>query len=65
MKGKAKKKTIVVVSGKNVRFDAKSYDLLKVYCKEKGYRLGAFCEIGALEKMKSEVLKSVTTNNIK
>lgn len=45
--------------GKNIRFSDKSYDLLKAFCDKKGYKLGSFCEIGALDKMKTE-----STNNL-
>lgn len=54
-----KEKVKKVTTGKNVRIDTKSYDLLVTYCKGKGYKLGAFCEIGALEKMKNEVNSSL------
>lgn len=40
---------------KNVRISNKSHQLLVNFCKEKGYNLGAFCEIGALDKMRNEV----------
>ncbi len=50
-----KKKKLI---GKNVRISDKSHKLLAVYCKKKGYNLGAFCEMGALEKMKTEVVAS-------
>lgn len=45
--------------GKNVRINAKSFDLLKKFCDEKGYKIGVFFEIGALDKMKNEVVNSI------
>jgi hypothetical protein len=44
--------------GKNVRISTKSHELLMKFCVKKGYNLGAFCEIGALDKMKNEVIAS-------
>lgn len=42
-------------SGRNVRINDKSYKLIKNYCDKKGYRIGVFFELGALEKMRAEV----------
>ncbi len=54
-----KKKSLPVkLVGKNVRISNKSHELLSTYCKDKGYNLGAFCEIGALAKMQGEVLQN-------
>ena len=46
-----------VIKGKNVRFNDDSYDLVKVFCDERGYKLGLFCEIAALYRMKEESKK--------
>lgn len=51
--------SIVKEKGKNITINSKSHELLKNFCKSKGYNLGAFCEIGALAKMQSEVTNSV------
>lgn len=48
--------------GKNVRISDKSHKLLAVHCKKKGYNLGAFCEIGALDKMRNEATSILATN---
>lgn len=53
--GKIVKKT----NGKNIRFSEKSHKLLSNFCRKKGYMLGTFCEIAALDKMKNEA-----TNNL-
>lgn len=52
-------KEIKIAKGKNIRFSDKSHKLLSAYCRTKGYNLGAFCEIGALDRMKLDA-----TNNI-
>lgn len=43
-----------IAKGKNIRFSDKSHKMLSVWCDKKGYKLGSFCEIAALEKMKNE-----------
>jgi len=48
------KKDLKKKAGKNIRFSEKSHRLLNVFCEKKGYKLGSFCEIAALDKMKNE-----------
>ncbi len=47
-------KEIKVQKGKNVRISDKSHKTLAAYCKKKGYNLGAFCDKGAINQMKTE-----------
>ena len=49
-----KKKIVPKLKGKNIRFSDESHRLLNISCDKKGYKLGSFCEIAALEKMKNE-----------
>ena len=44
----------IAVSGKNVRISKAGHEILQDYCKSRGYTLGAFCEIAALNKMNKE-----------
>ncbi len=46
-----KKKTY---DGINVRFTDKAFKVVKAFCDVKGYKIGAFCEIAALDKVKIE-----------
>lgn len=48
-------KEVKVTKGKNIRFTDKSHSTLVKFCRKKGYHLGAFCELGALEKMRNEI----------
>ena len=43
--------------GRNIRISDDSYIQLKDFCLEKGYKLGVFCDIAAVERMKSELKK--------
>lgn len=54
-----KKKLIKNGKGKNIRFSDDGHKILNIFCDEKGYKLGSFCEIAALEKMRVE-----STNNL-
>lgn len=49
---KVKKK--VTKKGKNVRFTDDAYEVLKSFCSSRGYKLGKFCELGAISKMNNE-----------
>lgn len=59
MPQKKPRKKIKTYAGKNIRFSDDAFKLLKVFTDEKGYRLGSFCEIAALEKMKSESINNL------
>ena len=54
MEKKTNTKPTISPEGKNIRISSKSHALLLAFCKKRGYTLGAFCEIGALDKMKNE-----------
>jgi len=56
---KTVKKALLNSKGKNIRFSEGGHKLLVGFCKKNGYNLGSFCEIGAMEKMRLEVLKKV------
>lgn len=45
--------------GKNVRIKTPSHDLVSAFCKEKGFVLGTFFELAALEKMERESAKNL------
>lgn len=45
----------VEIADKNIRFSGKSHQLLSDFCRKKGYKLGSFCEIAALNKMSGEI----------
>lgn len=45
--------------GKNVRFSDNGHKLLVAFCKKKGYNIGSFCEIAAMDKIKVETIASV------
>lgn len=47
-------KEIKINKGKNIRFSDESHKRLSEYCRLKGYNLGAFCEMGALQRMETE-----------
>ena len=49
---KANKKP--VDRGHNIRFKEEVYRVLKEFTSLKGYKLGSFCEIAAMDKMKKE-----------
>lgn len=44
----------LIIDGKGIKFSDKGHAVLSKYCKINGYKLGAFCQIAALEKMKIE-----------
>lgn len=48
-----------ITKGKNIRFSDKAHKLLVNFCKKKGYNLGSFCEIAAMEKIKTESTKNL------
>jgi hypothetical protein len=39
--------------GTNIRFKDEAHITIKNFCDKNGYNIGAFCEIAALEKIKS------------
>jgi len=43
----------------NVKLAETTYNIIKSFCKEKGFKIGAFCEIAATEKIQKE-----TTNGL-
>ena len=45
--------------GKNIRFSDKAHKLLVNFCKKNGYNLGSFCEIAALDRVKTESTKNL------
>jgi Cys-tRNA synthase (O-phospho-L-seryl-tRNA:Cys-tRNA synthase) len=57
----AKRKKRPITKGRNIRFSDSAFELLKKFCDEKGYRLGYFCESGALDKMRKEAVKDFTS----
>lgn len=57
--GKTTKKKTVKTIGKNIRFSDNAHTLLVNFCKERGYNLGAFCEIAALNKLREESTKAL------
>lgn len=56
---KSIKKKVTPTKGKNIRISDKGHQLLSSFCSKNGYNLGAFCELGALAKMREETLKKV------
>lgn len=38
----------------NIRFSEDAHNTLKTFCKERGFNLGRFCEIAALDRMTNE-----------
>lgn len=56
---KKRGKKVKSFKGTNIRISDTAYKLLKVFTTERGYKLGVFCEMAALERMKNE-----STNNI-
>lgn len=59
MKAKEIKKDKQIVKGQNIRFSTDGHKILANFCKGKAYKLAAFCEIGALEKMRKEITESI------
>lgn len=49
------KKEKQVIKGKNIRFSDAAHERLSAYCKKQGYNLGAFCEMGAIQRMENDV----------
>lgn len=47
------------VKSKNIRFSEESHRQLNIFCDKKGYKLGSFCEIAALDKMKNESINNL------
>ena len=43
-----------ITKGKNIRFSDKGHKTIVAFCNKNGYNLGAFCEIAAMDKIKSE-----------
>lgn len=39
--------------GKNIRFSEEAHRLLKKFADTNGYNLGSFCQLAAIEKMKT------------
>lgn len=56
-----KKKNVAI--GKNIRFSDKGHATLSLFCKKKGYNLGAFCEIASLDKLREESTKLGSNNS--
>jgi hypothetical protein len=44
----------LVDKGRNIRFRAEVYKAVKDFTSLKGYKLGSFCEIAAMDKIKKE-----------
>lgn len=51
------KKEINISRGKSIRISDTAYNSLKNFCEMRGYKMGQFCEMGAMDKMKDEIVQ--------
>ena len=51
-----KKAIIKKPIGKNIRLSDNGFRLIKTFCDERGYKIGAFIEIAALKKIATETI---------
>lgn len=53
------KKKAKTDSGKNIRFSSRAHEIISNHVKMNGYKLSAFCEMAALQKIADEAISEL------